>query len=146
MMDEAIKKLSVLVVELPELLKGISEMKFAVKPSADKWSKKEILGHLIDSATNNHQRFIRVQFEQKPSIFYDQDNWVLHNHYNELTAKHLIRFWTVYNKHLLEVIKRIPAENLTLQCKMRDGKLLTLEFLINDYVSHLEHHVKQIFE
>lgn len=146
MIDAAIKKLTELTIELPELLKGISEMKFSAKPSPQKWSKKEILGHLIDSATNNHHRFIRVQFENKPAIFYDQDNWVHYSHYNELTAKQLVRFWTVYNKHLLEILKRIPAENLQRECKMRDGKYVTLEFLVNDYVTHLQHHINQIFD
>lgn len=146
MIGDAIKKLTEYCIEFPELLKGISEIKFSIKPSPGKWSKKEILGHLIDSATNNHQRFIRVQFENRPAIFYDQDNWVAYNHYNELTAKQLIRFWTVYNKQLIEIIKRIPEENLLRECKMRDGKYVTLHFLINDYVTHLEHHISQIFD
>jgi hypothetical protein len=146
MIEDAIKKLTVHCIEFPELLKGISEIKFSIKPSPGKWSKKEILGHLIDSATTNHQRFIRVQFENRPCIFYDQDNWVAYNRYNELTAKQLIRFWTVYNKHLVEVIRRIPEEKLRRECKMRDGKYVTLAFLINDYVTHLEHHIRQIFD
>jgi hypothetical protein len=146
MTEDAIKKLTDIIIELPELLKGMSELKSSAKPSPNKWSKKEILGHLIDSATNNHQRFIRVQFENRPSIFYDQDMWVLYNHYNELPAKQLIRFWTLYNKHLLEIIKRIPEENLLRECKMRDGKYVTLDFLINDYITHLEHHINQLFD
>ena len=146
MIDDAIKKLAELTAEFSELLKSISELRFSIKPSSGKWSKKEILGHLIDSATNNHQRFIRAQFENKPAIFYDQDNWVHYNHYNELPARQLIRFWTIYNKHLIEVIKRIPEESLLNQCKMKNGKNVTLDFLINDYVAHLEHHLRQIFD
>ena len=146
MIDDAIKKLTEITAEFSELLKSISELRFSIKPSSGKWSKKEILGHLIDSATNNHQRFIRVQFENKPTIFYDQDKWVHYNHYNDLPAKQLIRFWTIYNKHLVEVIKTIPEENLLNQCKMKNGKYVTLDFLINDYVAHLEHHIRQIFD
>lgn len=146
MIDNAITKLIEITNEFPELLKSISELKFSIKPSPEKWSKKEILGHLIDSATNNHQRFIRLQFENRPAISYDQDSWVSYNHYNELPAKHLIRFWTIYNKHLIEVLKRIPAENLERECKMKNGKYVTLDFLVNDYVTHLDHHIKQIFD
>jgi hypothetical protein len=146
MVNEAIKQLSEIIEEYSELLKGISDTKYSMKPSPEKWSKKEILGHLIDSATNNHQRFIRAQFENNPAIFYDQDMWVAHSHYNELPVKQLIRFWKVYNKHLLEIIKRIPAENLMRECKMRDGNHVTLQFLIDDYVTHLQHHLKQIFD
>lgn len=144
MVDESIKKLSQLIAEHTDLLKGISESEFSAKPNPDKWSKKEILGHLIDSANNNHQRFIRGQFESEPVIFYDQDMWVLYNHYNEIPATQLILLWAAYNKHLVEVAKKIPAENLLRTCKMRDGKLVTLEFLLNDYVVHLEHHLEQI--
>lgn len=146
MIEDAIKKLIQITDEFPELLKGISEMKFSIKPAPNKWSKKEILGHLIDSATNNHQRFIRVQFEHKPAIFYDQVEWVNHSHYNELPAKQLIKFWTIYNKHLIEIIKRIPQENLDRVCKLRGGDNVTLEFLINDYVVHLQHHLNALFD
>lgn len=146
MIADAIKKLTARCIEFPELLNGISELKFLIKPSPEKWSKKEILGHLIDSAANNQQRFIRTQFEHRPAIFYDQDNWVTHNHYNQLPAKHLIRFWTVYNIHIIEIIKKIPEENLLRECKMRNGNYVTLAFLINDYVDHLDHHISQIFD
>src|SRR5687767_7659139 len=124
MIDDAIKKLTEITNEFPELLKSISELKFSFKPTSDKWSKKEILGHLIDSATNNHHRFIRVQIENRPAISYDQDSWVRHHHYNEMTAKQLIRFWTVYNKQLIEILKRIPEENLQRECKVQAGKLV----------------------
>jgi hypothetical protein len=61
-----------------------------------------------------------------------------------MTKETLIDFWTIYNKHLVELIKRIPKDTLQKTCKMKDGSLATLEFLIKDYVEHLEHHLKQI--
>ena len=87
MIDEAIHKLTAIVAEYPDRFLRIPETKFSFKPSPQKWSKKEILGHLIDSATNNHHRFVRVQFEDKPAIYYDQDMWVYYNYYNELSSK-----------------------------------------------------------
>ena len=144
MIHEAINKLGAIVTEYPERFQRISETHFSLKPSPQKWSKKEILGHLIDSATNNHQRFVRVQFEDKPEISYDQDKWVDYNHYNELSSKQLIHFWTAYNLQLIEVTKRIPGENLLRECKMKDGNHLTLDYLVNDYVVHLQHHLDQI--
>jgi hypothetical protein len=90
MVEESIEKLHELIAEYSESLNAISESEFTAKASPGKWSKKEILGHLIDSASNNHQRFIRVQFENEPAISYDQDMWVLHNHYNEIPVKQLI--------------------------------------------------------
>ncbi len=144
MIDEAIHKLTAIVKEYPERFKNIPEAKFSFKPSPQKWSKKEILGHLIDSAANNHQRFIRVQFEDKPEISYDQDMWVFYNHYNDIPSEQLIHFWAAYNLQLIEVMKRLPSENLLRECKMRDGNHLTLDYLVNDYVVHLQHHLNQI--
>ncbi|MDX1936305.1 MAG: hypothetical protein SFU21_04285, partial [Flavihumibacter sp.] len=106
-------------------------------------SKKEIIGHLIDSATNNHQRFVRGQFEDSPKIAYDQNRWNKYNFYQQIDGQQIIDFWTVYNRQILELIRRIPNENLKLVCHVGD-KFLTLDFLINDYVEHLEHHLKQV--
>jgi hypothetical protein len=115
------------------------------KSSSNKWSKKEIIGHLIDSATNNHQRFVRGQFENNPEIRYDQNKWNQYNFYQQIDSKQIILFWTFYNKQLIEIIERIPTENLKRQVNV-DGALLTLEFLIFDYVEHLEHHLKQVID
>src|SRR6218665_1296295 len=116
MMSQIIKRLDFLVTTLPSLFKEINDEDFSRKPSSGKWSKKEILGHLIDSATHNHQRFIRGQFEDMPAIGYNQNEWNKHSHYNEINSGLLIDFWTSYNKHLLEIIKRIPAEGLQKKC------------------------------
>lgn len=144
MIETASKRLDVLIDTIPGLLGDVDEAAFALKPSPDIWSKKEILGHLIDSATNNHQRFIRGQFENVPTISYDQDQWNKLSHYNEMDSKHLIAFWTLYNKHLLEIIKRIPDESLNKECRSASGSTHTIRFLIEDYVVHLEHHLRQI--
>ena len=147
MIDEAIKKLTELTVELPELLKGISEMKFSIKPSPEKWSKKEILGHLIDSAANNHQRFIRVQFEEESAIRYNQNQWNALSHYNQKNTEELIRFWTSYNRHLIHIIQHIPEKNLERKCDTGEPSgPVTLQWLINDYVQHMEHHLHQMVE
>lgn len=72
MMSISVQRLQYLIDIIPEKLAGINEREFGLKPAVTKWSKKEMLGHLIDSATNNHQRFIRVQYENAPVIVYDQ--------------------------------------------------------------------------
>lgn len=112
----------------------------------DKWSKKEILGHLIDSATNNHHRFIRAQFEDKPHIAYQADAWVSANHYQDLPTQHLISLWQVYNLHIAKVIEQIPAELMLRECHTGDAKPHTLKWLFDDYVVHLEHHLHQLVE
>lgn len=144
MIQKSIDRLKVLTETIPGLLSEIGESGFSSQPSPGKWSKKEILGHLIDSATNNHQRFIRGQFENVPTIGYEQDQWNKLNHYNDIKAEQLIAFWTIYNKHLVEVLKHIPAENLKKECRSLDGNKNTLAYLAEDYVVHLEHHLHQI--
>jgi hypothetical protein len=146
MTEKPIQRLQYLCTTIPPLLSKIKEDNFSSKPSSDKWSKKEILGHLIDSATNNHQRFVRVQFEHVPTISYDQIKWNSHTHYNQIDSKHLISFWAAYNLHLVELIKLIPKDNLTRECNIGRDTPVTLQWLIDDYVRHLEHHLKQIVE
>ena len=123
-----------------------------------KWSKKEILGHLIDSAYNNHQRIIRAH-AQKHLIFqgYDQDEWVKRNKYQEREANELIELWYHTNVHLAHAIQSIPKElmerltddhNLDLigMNPVDTESFTSLKFLVWDYISHLEHHLSQIIE
>ncbi len=145
MTKESINKLDRIINVAADLLLEISDEEFSGKASPDKWSKKEILGHLIDSATNNHQRFIRVQFESNPEIVYDQNKWNKFNFYQEMESVQIINFWTIYNRQLIEIIKRIPKESMMKQVRVGES-LLSLEFIIGDYVEHLEHHLKQIID
>ena len=139
----SIERLQFLCDTLPDLMNQMDDATFSKKDDPNKWSKKEILGHLIDSATNNHQRFIRAQFEHNPEIVYDQVNWNRFSYYQQMNSRELIQFWLSYNKHLISLIKNMPKESLSRTCSVA-GDLLTLEFLIDDYVVHLEHHLKQI--
>lgn len=145
MIEKAISQLSYITEKVPSILAEIGEEKMSIKPSPNKWSKKEIIGHLIDSATNNHQRFVRGQFETIPEICYDQNKWNEYSFYQQIDSKQIISFWVTYNKQLIEIIKRIPTENLKKQIKVGEN-LLTIEFLIADYVEHLEHHLKQVID
>jgi len=141
---ESIERLRRLCEIIPPLLEKISDSEFLVKPSPGKWSKKEILGHLVDSAANNHHRFIRIQHEHGSVISYDQNQWNSLSHYIDLDRSQLITFWTLYNKHLIHILKFIPEENLRLTGVGGDGKPQPLHFYITDYVDHLEHHLHQI--
>ncbi len=145
--EGSIHRMQFLVDTIPTLLNQIPEAEFSQKTSPDTWSKKEILGHLIDSATNNHQRFIRLQYQDKPSIYYDQNEWVALSDYNSLDKNQIINFWAQYNSHLLHIIKNIALENLSKTGIVRvASEEKPLYFFINDYVAHLEHHLRQIIE
>ena len=145
MVIENLKRLQSICDIVPSQLAEIDEALFSLKPGISKWSKKQILGHLIDSATNNHHRWVRSQFEVSPTISYDQNKWNEFGHYDGMESMQLIRFWTVYNLQILHLIKLIPENNL--QRFYNTGeKLVTLEWLFNDYLDHLEHHLHQIVD
>jgi hypothetical protein len=140
---QKVDKLNGILAGILPKLRDISEADFAFKLDPKKWSKKEILGHLVDSAANNHQRFIRTQYEDTPSIKYDQDKWVELNDWQNWPTTMIIDFWMMYNRRIIEVIKRIPPDKLTKICKVGD-KTFTLDFLIDDYITHLQHHLAQL--
>jgi len=140
-----LQKLQYLINTIPEKLLAIAEEDFTYKPAPDKWSKKEIVGHLIDSATNNHHRFIRAQFDDVPVITYNQDSWNAASRYNAMDSAHVIAFWALYNQHLVEVVKRIPPNFMLRECNNGGEKNVMLQWLIADYVNHMEHHLNQIF-
>jgi len=143
MIKATIDRLELICNVIPALLAVIDDKAFSEKPNPEKWSRKEIMGHLIDSAANNHQRFVRAQFEERPRITYDQENWNRFNYYQQISTKQIISLWTAYNKQLVELMRRIPVEHLDRECEVGD-KIVTLEFLIQDYVKHLEHHLNQV--
>src|SRR5688572_22857278 len=107
--DVTAQRLLELMDTVPDQLRKISPEDFSKKPAPDKWSHKEIIGHLIDSATNNHHRFVRAQFDDKPRISYDQDLWNKHGYYSTMESDALISFWEMYNRHLAALIRQIPA-------------------------------------
>ena len=125
-------------------LSAISEEAASIKPSPGKWSKKEILGHLIDSAANNHQRFMRLQLQPEISLpGYDQDNWVRLNRYQHNPWAEIVALWSAYNRHLVSVIESLDDSALGHVWHASDGDV-TLEFIATDYVRHLKHHLAQI--
>jgi hypothetical protein len=109
------------------------------------WSRKEILGHLVDSASNNHQRFVRAQLQPRMSFPpYVQDQWIGAQGYGERPWTELVELWRLYNRHLLHVMKRVPATALGNVCVVSDDEPSTLSDHMVDYVLHLHHHLGQI--
>jgi hypothetical protein len=115
------------------------------KGTPDDWSKKEILGHLIDSAANNHQRFVRACRNAAANFpTYSQDDWVRIQRYNESDWGALVELWSAYNRHLSNVIERIPQDAMPSPCNIGKEDPVTLEFVVKDYVRHLRHHMNEI--
>jgi hypothetical protein len=126
-------------------LDAISEAD-ATKPRAPgKWSPKQVIGHLIDSASNNHQRFVRgQQGTELLTPTYGQDHWVDCQGYVERPWRDLTSLWHAYNRHLAHVIERIPADRARIRCTVGGNQPVTLAFLAEDYVAHLRHHLAQV--
>lgn len=129
---------------IPRQLRSIPTETFDRSPGEGKWSPKQIIGHLIDSAANNHQRFVRGQFEDRPLISYDQEKWNTFSYYEKMDGRALIDFWEMYNFHISNIIAKIPDALLQRECTMSDGSCWSLSSLFEDYVRHLEHHLRQI--
>ena len=146
-MQEVIKQLSALTNDYAEKFKQFSEEELTAKPNPAKWSKKEIIGHLVDSAQNNIRRFIVGQYENNPNIVYYQDQWVTMQDYQHYSTTELIQLWQSLNKHVCIILKNMPVENYQRICNTGKQKeeLHSIEFLAKDYVDHHLHHLKQIF-
>ena len=146
-MMKAAAELRAVISESSEKLRTFSEEEVLRDRGAGKWVKKEILGHLIDSALNNEQRFVRAQMTELlvwPG--YEQDRWVSIQKYRERPWAEIVQLWERLNQHIFHVIANVPASRLNTKCVIGDSDPVTLEFLMNDYVRHLRHHLSQIFD
>jgi hypothetical protein len=145
------------IVDATARLRDITPEQSRTKVSDENWRRIEILGHLVDSAANNHQRFVRAQFTDD-LVFpgYEQDGWVSVQKYNDESWSDLIQLWSSYNLHFLHVFAATPEttrtkpranhnlDKIALAAVPKDQPA-TLEYLMRDYVDHLRHHLHQIF-
>ena len=115
------------------------------KASEATWSAREVLGHLLDSAVNNHQRFVRAQQVSEFSFpGYEQTFWVRSQHYQGSSWLELVELWYLYNRHLAHVIRHIPADQWDTPCTIGTSEPVTLGFIVEDYLPHLKHHLSQV--
>ena len=126
-------------------LRALSESKAQERPAQAGWSRKEELGHLIDSAVNNHVRFVAASLQtQFQGPGYAQDGWVTAHGYHEIPLTTLIDFWESQNTLLVAVVQRIPEEKLAVPCQVGNEATATLGFLIDDYIVHMQHHLDHL--
>jgi hypothetical protein len=140
---------------VPALL-AVPDALTTARPAPGKWSPREIIGHLIDSASNNHRRFVLAQ-QQDDLVFpgYQQDAWVAAQRYQDAPWEELVSLWRGFNLHLARVMEAAPESERTRprtrhnlhQIAFRtipEDQPATLEYFMRDYVDHLEHHLRQI--
>ena len=126
-------------------LRAMPETRALERPTADGWSRKEELGHLIDSAVNNHVRFVAASLQDHfsgPS--YQQDGWVRAHGYHDMPFTTLVDLWEAHNTLLTAVIQRIPDDKLAVRCRIGDGEEATLGFIVEDYIIHMQHHLDHL--
>lgn len=144
-MQSIADELTRVVDEAAAELRTLGEAVAAAKLRSDSWSIKEIVGHLVDSAANNHQRFVRAQATGQLAFpGYVQDVWVRSQDHQSRPWLELVEFWVSYNHHLAHTIRRIPESALSVPCRIGANEAVTLRFLVEDYLVHLRHHLKQI--
>ena len=147
-MNEAVNKLEQLLETGLEYISKCSESEFTKKKNLKKWSKKEILGHLIDSGINNLERFTEIQFVDKPYKLrqYNQNESVIVNDYQNAETSEIIGFWISINNRIKSIMKLQTEKTLNYKIELDENNLSDLKFLMNDYVKHLEHHLNQIIK
>ena len=140
------KDLDQILDQAIEKFKTINQESWESKTNPKKWSKKEILGHLVDSARNNLQRFIEIQYDDGPYqlIPYKQDNQVAANNYQDAPFIQIENLWISLNRHISYIIGIQSDEQLSYEVFLDDGTETNLEWLMQDYIDHLEHHLRQI--
>jgi hypothetical protein len=122
----------------------------------EKWCPREVIGHLIDSASNNHQRFVRALF-QEDLVFpgYQQDSWVAAQDYRHAPWQDLVQLWRTFNLHIARIMEHTPSDQLEKPRRRHNldeiawktvpkDQPTTLEYFMADYVGHLKHHLRQV--
>jgi hypothetical protein len=128
-----------------EILQRVSAEESCVPILTGGWSRRKVLGHLIDSASNNHQRFVRASLQDSLDFpGYDQNGWARVQAAEKADWSLLVVLWANYNRYLAHVIAQLPAAKLQVPCRIGESQPVTLQFLAEDYLRHLVHHLEQI--
>jgi hypothetical protein len=145
-MELQIEKIEMLLSITSGYFVTVSDAVLELKPSEGKWSKKEILGHLIDSAIHNLVRFTEINYVEKPYYHrpYSQIDLVNLNQYQTMDTNELIQLWLSLNKQIIRIFKNSDEKTFDYQIVMNDQSVIDLKFLMTDYVEHLEYHINQI--
>jgi len=142
---EAVSQLRRLLQVVPGRLAAFTPEKAQHKPDPARWSPKEELGHLLDSAVNNHQRIVRAQMENNLTLpGYAQNQWVAIHGYQERDWQELISLWHAMNRQLLRAAESVPDSAWSNMLRVGGSEPMTLEFVFDDYVAHMVHHLKHI--
>jgi hypothetical protein len=140
-MRQLAEDMRAVVTKAAAQMRRVEDHTAAQRPAPGEWSNKEILGHLIDSAANNHQRFVRAQRDESHSFSsYAPEDWVAMQSYQTMRWTHIIALWEAYNLHLAGIVERIPDGKLETACSIAD-RPWTLKEIVVDYLGHMQMHL-----
>jgi hypothetical protein len=144
-MKQAAVRLSEQIGVLNGLFKG-NTLNWEQKPGPDKWSAKQVVGHLIDSANNNIQRFVRGTYDENFKVVYQQNEWVRHQHYDKAGILDLMRLWTLLNMQMIRIWENYPEDRLLIKSDVGGNAVeeVTMQEIAKSYVDHMIHHIEQI--
>jgi len=145
-MKNTIETLEKIIQDYGTSMAALQDAEISMKYSPGKWSRKEILGHLIDSAQNNLRRFIVAQYEEVPTIIYQQDSWVILGGYAHAPAKDLLSLWRLLNEQICRVLKNTSDSNAAKLCMTNDPEPHSISWLAEDYIKHHLHHLHQVLQ
>ena len=138
-------ELTLLIEDAGDRLARVDEAEVRLRPGPGRWSRLEILGHLIDSASNNHQRFVRAALHGELTFpGYEQEGWARIQHHQDAEWDQLLRLWVLFNARLAQVVARLPEDAALVRCTIGDGDPVTLQWLVEDYIRHMRHHLNQL--
>jgi hypothetical protein len=141
---QALQSLRTLLESLPARLEALPAETVEYRP-LESWSVKEELGHLLDSAANNHQRIVRAQLEDGPAMpGYDGEMWVALHAYQVRGWQDLIETWEALNRQLLAAAETAPEAAWTRTCTIGDSAPLTIQFVFEDYIHHMRDHLRHM--
>lgn len=143
LLDETAANLDAVIKQWRVKLLALDEAVVREKSDPDRWSISEVIGHLIDSACNNHQRFVRAQ--HSPSLEfpkYEQNQWVAAANYHTFAWESLVDLWFNYNQLLVHLLRNMPESDLPTQCTITPYPACTLGHLVTDYLAHTNHHLQ----
>ncbi|PZR20272.1 MAG: DinB family protein [Citrobacter freundii] len=138
------QELQLLIEQHIDALRAIDHATLKHKPIPDKWSKQEIIGHLADSAQNNLRRFIVAQYEDNPTIVYNQDKWVNTSGYQQQPGNEIIELWFLLNKQICHILRNMNEEAAQRICTTSEPH--PINWLAEDYNKHLKHHLHQVLD
>ena len=146
-MNKLLTEFAATLQSTPKRLVDIADADAEQKPAPGRWSKKEILGHLIDSASNNHQRFVRAQLAPRIDFpAYEQESWVTAQAYATESWPDLVNLWLLYNRHLLHLLRNLPENALAHEVSIGGKTPVTVDAMAQDYLRHVNNHLSQILK